>query len=186
MFSMSLRGAVHAWTTQPLGFELDPIDDNYLSLVDRVCELLAEDGGVFFDVSGFGEEQWNVDVATDLATILVQVPEMYAWSSDADAASVFHLDFYEQGVERRLTLVREGQQILIEGSALVPGPGDVWKPTVPVEVVAAETLRTQLRELAARFLALAAMVCPAAASHAWLLGHLECVLAEMPSESYPE
>lgn len=176
MFSMSLRGAVNASTTQPLGFELDRIDDNYVSLVDRVCEVLEEDGGVAFHVSGFGEDRWSVDVATDLATILVQVPEAFEWVSDAHAASVFHLDFYEQGVERRLSLARDGEQVLIEGSALVPGSGEAWKPTVAVEAVAAETLQTQLRELVAGFLALGAMVCPEAASHNWIARHFAPVV----------
>lgn len=59
-----------------------------------VCVAFGDTGAFDLRVSGFGGERWPVDVATDLATILVQLPEALAASSHGQALS---LNFFEQG-----------------------------------------------------------------------------------------
>jgi len=67
-------------------------------LVSHVCKAFADCQAVVFEVQGFGQEKWPVDVATDLSVVVEQLPSVLARLRRGDPA--VELDFYEQGVER--------------------------------------------------------------------------------------
>lgn len=60
----------------PLQYE-DGVDDVRSILCD-VCDALAGSSSADFIVSGFGQERWPVDVRTDLAVFLEQLPNALA------------------------------------------------------------------------------------------------------------
>ena len=63
-----------------------------------------------FDVTGFGCDSWPVTVETDLLVIVEQLPDtLQALRATAD----FDLDFYEQGIERRIFFERQGDDYRI-------------------------------------------------------------------------
>src|SRR5471032_2614651 len=82
------------------GKNYDPELDDIRSILIDVCEALSN--YVQFNVSGFGQDNWPVDVATDLAVFLEQLPYFMIAIS---AGENFELQFYEQGIrseERRV------------------------------------------------------------------------------------
>ncbi len=82
-----------------------PDMDNYLALIHYVCDILQESGQCRFEFSGFGKASWPLDIATDLATLLEDLPNAL---SHCKSGSDFSLELYEQGVEARLEFVRNG------------------------------------------------------------------------------
>ena len=79
-----------------------------ISVLQDICELLEEEGTISFFVSGFGDPNWPLDIATDLCVILEQLP--LALTKLANETGEFELDFYEQGVERRLNCVIQNEK----------------------------------------------------------------------------
>lgn len=71
-------------------------DDDVRSILARVCEACAQTAR--FSVS-FAGEDWPVDVETDLLVFLEQLPSVLG---AARSRRDFSVDFYEQGLERRL------------------------------------------------------------------------------------
>ena len=55
--------------------EFDPKFDDARAVIASICEEIDELGIADFHVSGFGDNAWRVDVATDLVTLLEQLPE---------------------------------------------------------------------------------------------------------------
>jgi hypothetical protein len=90
------------------GRELDDDDRSGLPfLVMAVCDLL---GGTDcrFHASGFGAEEWYVDVAYDLATVMEAVPEVLDGLRSGRACE---LDMYGQGLERTLHFSAGGDTV---------------------------------------------------------------------------
>ena len=147
-------------TSDESGHTYDPELDDVVSVLADVCELLEESGCVTFQVHGFGQEAWPVDIGTDLLTILEQLPSVATAINDCSAE--FRLDFYEQRIQRFLTFERSGDMLIVRAS------GTNWQPqpeslTLPVDAFC-ETLE-KLRE---DFLSSAAAVNPDLADHPWL------------------
>jgi len=173
MFSMKLVGSVPV-TYAPRDLpELHELFDNYTSIFSEVCDLLSDIDTVSFVVQGFGESKWRVDVWLDLQTILEQLPDLYVWTSEIYAGS-FNLDFYEQGIERRLVMSHSGEDVIIYGVPL-HSMQPQWKPSVNPELLTRRELRVQVRELVTAFLKLARDVCPASVEHPWLVAHFAAV-----------
>lgn len=78
--------------------EFNAEHDDARTIISSICEELDELGIAIFEVSGFGDAAWPVDVATDLATLIEQLPEALAVLDQREGE--FRIDFYEQGVER--------------------------------------------------------------------------------------
>lgn len=119
MFQLQLSGNI---PRAHLGRELrhlDPEFDDYRSILHEVCGML-ETREVSFTVQGFGETKWGVDTATNLVVVHEQLPGLFSWASDERSES-FDLDFYEQGVERRLVLSSSGPDICVEGKPINTG-----------------------------------------------------------------
>lgn len=86
-----------AKTTFP-AVEFDPEYDDARSVIASICDGLDEAGTATFNVSGFGDSAWPVDVATDLVTLIEQLPE--ALTVLELRSGKFRIEFYEQGIER--------------------------------------------------------------------------------------
>lgn len=78
--------------------EFDPEYDDARSVIASICDQLDEAGTATFTVSGFGDLAWPVEVATDLVTLIEQLPE--ALTVLEQRSGQFRIDFYEQGIER--------------------------------------------------------------------------------------
>lgn len=89
--------------------DCDPELDGIITLLSMVCSQLEESGKATFIVSGFGENNWPVDISTDLAVFLEQLPQSIL-SFDKNVS--FEIDFYEQGVERTLLFCPEKNKAL--------------------------------------------------------------------------
>ncbi|MEM9966045.1 MAG: hypothetical protein AAGC58_11935 [Asticcacaulis sp.] len=102
------------------GIACDPALDDYRSLLVYICDAL--DGHIEFRVSGFGEADWPVTVSTDLPVFLEEVPNALMRAKRGDS---FEIDFYEQGIQRKLTFQPQGSMFLIacySGTEWVPCP----------------------------------------------------------------
>jgi hypothetical protein len=75
--------------------------DELVHVLAAQCRALAGAGAVSFEVGGFGQERWPVDVETDLAVAVEQLPGVLAAVSTE--GKPFELNFYEQGIERYIT-----------------------------------------------------------------------------------
>ena len=77
---------------------------DYEVFVMEACERLAS-AGAAFRVGGFGDSEWYVDVGYDLATVVEQLPGVFAALREGSAAKI---DFYAQGMERVVTISPHG------------------------------------------------------------------------------
>lgn len=122
--------------------EIDKPPDDYLSLVMEACSLLGETDCRFF-VSGFGDNAWPVDVYYDLSTVLEQLPDLLAGLRAGEGGI---LDFYGQGIERRLEFFPEGRKVGIRCRS-----GTAWKPNPTVEYADLDYLESIFVRLAVDF-----------------------------------
>lgn len=76
-----------------------------------ICEQLASRNFLKFHVSGFGDLAWPVDVRTDLCVIMEQIIEILGQLRVGVNCS---LDFYEQGIERRILFTSNNDTLLAE------------------------------------------------------------------------
>jgi len=83
-------------------------DDVRLMLFD-ICNSLG--AGSRFIISGFGQDQWPVDTTTDLVTYLEQLPMAIISLRNGDD---FEIDFYEQGIERRISFSKIAEKYVLE------------------------------------------------------------------------
>lgn len=79
--------------------EYDSRLHNPLAFLIFACGILADRKGATFDVGGFGQELWPVDLDSDLPAFLSQLPSSI---NAARRCNSFDIDFYEQGLERVL------------------------------------------------------------------------------------
>lgn len=127
--------------------------DGVISTIIDLCDVLEETGIFQFQVSGFGQARWPVDVRTDLSTILEQIPAIMQLISEDNYP--FQLGFYEQGVERRLDFEKTSQLIKISCYS-----GTSWQPN-PRTVFSTEAdILLQLCNLRDSFVQAVKIVCP--------------------------
>lgn len=125
--------------------------DSVTSVLTDICELLADEGSVQFLVEGFGQ-RWPVDVRTDLAVVVEQVPTALRCLRAGESAT---LNFYEQGVERLLTIVPLEGNVNVRCSSTTS-----WRPE-PNEIVLKRTEFIQLlTTFCSDFVARASERCP--------------------------
>lgn len=134
--------------------------DDVTTLFTDICEALAEAEIAWFRVSGFGQDLWKVDVRTDLPVLLEQLPEAIA---AAAAGSSFILDFYEQGIERRLVFIPNGNEFVVRCESDTD-----WRPDPEEEKIKAATVQEMLLAIRDRFLGVVRTTAPALYKHTWL------------------
>lgn len=110
-----------AQTSFPM-VEFDPEYDDARSVIASICEELDEAGTATFVVSGFGDSAWPVDVATDLVTLIEQLPEALTFLEQRSGE--FRIDFYEQGIERLIFFECSGDITTLRCQSRT-----AWKPS---------------------------------------------------------
>lgn len=150
-----LKGAV-----EPTGrrFEYDDLNDDAGSVISDICAVLADSGVASFRVEGFGDASWPVDVRTDLAVAVEQLPAAISALREGCATE---LDFFEQGVERRIVFEpADGGDV----AGLCESMTD-WRPSPDSILINRTTLVTMLQEFLDEFVSIARMACPSLAVH---------------------
>ena len=128
--------------------------DELAYVLGAQCRALAATGGVSFQVEGFGQDRWPVDVETDLAVVLEQLPAVL--SGLRKLGEPFQLNFYEQGIERYLTGTRNGDEVRFECMSLSLR----WSPNPSIEVVDLVEAERMFHELRRTYVAAVERVCP--------------------------
>ena len=86
-------------------------------LVMEICDNLSEDKEVIFKVQGFGM-RWPLDIRTDLSVI---VPQLKNTINIRRITGYSSLDFYEQGIERKLEFSTQQRTIIASCRDLING-----------------------------------------------------------------
>jgi hypothetical protein len=161
MFSIELRSVLSEEGLRSLGEVAafpTPASD-LLSLIGSICDQLENLGAVELHVGGFGQDRWPVDVRTDLAVVMEQMPPICETLSRGEYR--FNIDFYEQGIERYLAFVpADSRSVRITCTSTTQ-----WKPNPASELVAKTDLRGMLERVGSRFRAASEMVCPKLSRH---------------------
>ncbi|MGW0005186.1 hypothetical protein [Nocardia grenadensis] len=126
--------------TKPLG-TVAPLPDNdldYNSLVMEACQVLAETDCVF-TLRGFGADDWPMDIAYDLSTLVEQLPDLL---DDLYAHRVGEIDLYGQGVERTLSFHPSGSEVKITCTSRT-----TWAPDPAVESIDRDRLQAMIARL---------------------------------------
>lgn len=131
----------------------DEEPSDLLSILAAICDRLATIGDSHFQIEGFGQVNWPVDVRTDLLTFLEQLPALVRWLN-AEVSDAFELDFYEQGVERTLFFDKADVPIRITCNSRTN-----WQPVPSHELINLIQLRTQLRSFIKTFTSLVKAYC---------------------------
>lgn len=96
----------------------------------------ALDGaGCIFTVSGFGQEQWPVNMAYDGSSVVEQLPQVINGLKMGQAVEI---DFYGQGVERCITFSPREDLVSVGCSSRLdwqPGPDIRWTLTHGIAVL---------------------------------------------------
>lgn len=134
--------------------------DDFSSVLHFVCEVLAREPANAIVVTGFGLD-WRLDIGTDFCALLEQLPSaIQALRRSGD----FQLDFYEQGVERRLAFrMTEDDGYLIECSPMVPS--GQWE--VREEVCSRQALLAMLVLVQSQFVSVLQSSFPVLHRHPW-------------------
>ncbi|MYT26914.1 hypothetical protein GTW69_42750, partial [Streptomyces sp. SID7760] len=71
------------------------LSEDYESLAMDACQLLSDTDARFI-VSGFGQEEWPVNISYDLSSVIEQLP---AAIDALRSGSPAEIDLYGQGIE---------------------------------------------------------------------------------------
>jgi hypothetical protein len=137
----------------------DELDDVRSILMDT-CDILEDTSAAEFVVSGFGQASWPVDVRTDLAVLLEQIPNAI---SSIDLGAPFTLDFYEQGLERKIHFTPQGETY----SALCES-WTAWRPDPSIEIIDTSHLRKMLFDIREGLMNFLSIKAPRVAAHPWM------------------
>lgn len=129
------------------------------AIVMDMCIALGDANAFEFRVSGFGDERWPVDVATDLATVLQQLPGALTACAKGEP---FDLDLFEQGIERRLEFVPRGESYEVRCSSRTD-----WYPAPEVERIDAKAVFAMLHRLKRTFCDMCEKLLPETSAHPW-------------------
>lgn len=150
-------GAVMApAASRDLDFEGD-LDEIAIPL----CGLLA-DAGAVFSAGGFGDEKWPVDIRYDFAGL---VPDLPAVVQGIRHGSPVELDFFEQGLERTVTVAFEADRAVLDCRS-----SGRWVPSQPSDQMPRAAFESMIDDLVAGFLRAVAVVAPEVAGAAALDG----------------
>ena len=131
------------------------------TMISDICEYLADHTDTQFKVSGFGLGEWLVDVRTDLAVFLEQLD--YAIGSLRRNGN-FDIDFYEQGLDRRISFLLDGDFVNITCIDIIS-----WEKVGEGERMAKAEVLELFSSLRHSFVDLVQAISPEIASHQWFL-----------------
>lgn len=113
--------------------QFDDSADDVSGLLAWLCIYFANQNSNNFVISGFGQDAWPVDVRTELAIFLEQLPNSIDAVNNQD--SQFEISFYEQGFERTLNFELKREKYLVSCTSF-----DQWQPDPAVETIDGELL----------------------------------------------
>lgn len=123
-------------------YDEDEEIDDLTSLAMTVCPVLG-DLGARFRAGGFGDDRRPVDVTTDLATVVPQIPDLLEALATGTPGE---LDFYEQGIERTVRFVPQDDTVELRCESY-----GTWAPAEPVERAGLARTRAMPGDLAIGF-----------------------------------
>ena len=138
--------------------EDDPETEDIRSILSDLCRTVAEQGQ--FVVSGFGQDRWPVDVGTDLAIFLEQLPNVLR---AVKAGAATEIDFYEQGIERKIEFSPAGD--VYQATCISQTE---WRPDPAVEQVGRAVLEGMFMGVQERVVKLIEEIAPDLAEHDWV------------------
>ncbi len=141
--------------------QYDQKNDSITSILCDICDALSEEGGIRFLVGGFGQERWPVDVRTDLAVVVEQLPAALDALRTEEPAT---LGFYEQGIQRLLILTPSGTQTIVECQSMT-----AWQPNPGVIRMDTMDLLKMLAAFFDAFVEKTRQCCPGVVQHPWFL-----------------
>lgn len=161
---LNVYGELREFAYQDHEPNYDEQSDDVNSILNDICEVMSETNLVIFVVNGFGQRGWPVDVSTDLATILEQVP--FALNSIINENYIFELDFYEQGIQRRLlfSLVETGDVVRVDCIS-----GTHWTPNPSMIFLEKLFVKKSLFDLYYSFCHFSQNMFPKLSSHKWFV-----------------
>ncbi|MXN27331.1 hypothetical protein [Delftia sp. CH05] len=136
----------------------DPVEDDVRSILQDICQAI--DGVAEFNVGGFGQERWPVDIKTDLPVFLEQLPQAINATLIGNAMEI---SFYEQGVERTIEFEPLGR-----GYRATCLSWAKWQPQPAIEYVSSDGLRNMLLRIQDEFLMVVEEVEPALMRCDWV------------------
>jgi hypothetical protein len=120
------------------------------------CEFIADARVADFRLLCCGEQPWPVDVRTDLAILLEQLPGLLL--ALAERAPSFQLRMYEQGIETVLAFTRMEGMLRIHCEPLLAGGENRFG--AHDEVLAVEALVRAVAGVLSNFIECCERVCP--------------------------
>jgi hypothetical protein len=135
------------------------------AIIMDLCIALGETHAFEFRVSGFGDERWPLDIATDLATVLGQLPGAL---SACAAGAPFELNLFEQGVERRLEFEPKDTCYEVRCLSLTD-----WQPKPQIEQIDTALVRSMLQRLKDTFCEICENLLPATSAHPWFKSYVQ-------------
>jgi len=134
--------------------------DNVISILSDLCEFAQSKRGVF-RVGGFGQAQWPVDVRTDLCVVLEQLPKVL---SAVKSGKPSVLDFYEQGIQRRIIFTPAATDYEVTCAAF----SRYWEPSPATERIGHAALVRMLSGVLDEFMGFMHRVAPTLEQHPWI------------------
>jgi hypothetical protein len=128
-----------------------PSSFDFDSVVMDLCGVLAKNE-CFFEIGGFGQPRWPVDVKYDLSTFVEQLPEALRRIQDRMPAEI---DLYGQGLERSLKFEIKDEFVYISCASRTS-----WIPKPNVEKVGYLDLLSMLESVAGEFASSLRLVWP--------------------------
>lgn len=141
-FSVSFQPAAQSGAKGPVPSGQEA-DDDYETLVMRACRALSVAGGSSFHISGFGVDEWPVDVAYDLSAFMEQFPLLLGCMREEREVEV---DLYSQGIERALIFRPDASHVVVQCESHTN-----WVPTPEFESIPQRELVAMLSKLAEDF-----------------------------------
>lgn len=135
-------------------FEFDPELKDIITILDEICDRLSDTDKIDFIIKGFGEERWPVDIWCDLPVLLEQLPE--AFENLKKSKYNFEIDFYEQGVQRKLIINGD-----INLASIKCKSETEWIPEPEIIEIEKTKLSRMLKKVFDDFLMISNKVCPA-------------------------
>lgn len=133
-------------------------EDDVRSILIDVCR--ATESQSEFVLSGFGQQRWPVDVGTDLPVFLEQLPSALHAVNQNMATTV---DFYEQGVERSISLEPLGRGYIATCASQTD-----WQPNPTTEDIPGDELADMLLAARDAFMSVLVETAPDLAKHPWI------------------
>ena len=155
-FNVSLQGVTQL---PSLPLEYDEELDDVGSILHDLCAALEQTQSAVFSVSGFGQEEWPVDVGFDFCTFLEQLPKALAC---ARAGEAFEIALYEQGMQRSIRFESTGSDYVARCTSAT-----AWQPVPETERLNRFELVGMLSRAFSEVITFVSRI-PSLAAHPWV------------------